>query len=351
MAWVPHHIDHFIIVTHENHTFDQYFGHYPGADGIPDGVVLHDREGKAVSPFPVNSPFFNLLHDPDHSWEAIHREWDYGKMDGFARVNGRIAMGYYPQEAVAPYWRLAQVGVLLDRYFCSVLGPTMPNRLYLVSGTSAGIRDDPPIGCRWQFHQKTLFDQLESAGVSWSYYVRDYHPRFPAVAKALIMCPLLWFPRFLNRPALRRHLKPYSALWRDLASGQLPQVSFVAPGWWDSEHPGAPIPPGMAEVERMVRAIEKSRYRERTFFLLNFDEGGGFYDHVVPPAVDAWGLGLRVPAIVLAPGLVAGSVDHSVFDHTSVLKTIQDRFGLPPLTRRNLWAKSLFCLWEATEEE
>ncbi|MBX5468018.1 MAG: alkaline phosphatase family protein [Firmicutes bacterium] len=343
-------IDHFVVLTHENHTFDQYFGTFPGADGIPPRVALPDRAGHLVRPWPIRSPWFNLLHDPDHSWNAIHAAWNQGAMDGFARVNGREALGYYPEAMVLGYWALARRGVLLDRYFCAVLGPTMPNRLFLVSGTSAGVRDDPPLlpnGRRWRFHQATLFDQLEAAGVSWAYYVRDWRPGLYEWAKSLIMCPLLWFPRFWDRPALRRRIRPAAAFFADLRRGRLPQVAYLAPGWWDSEHPGAFLGPGFRAVSQVVAALEQSRYWSRTLVVLNFDEGGGFYDHVPPPVVDAYGLGMRVPAIVLSPRLShPGRVDHTVLEHTSVLKTIQRRFGLPPLTVRNREAATLEAVLE-----
>ena len=302
---------------------------------------MPNPDGSCVAPYHFSSPIEGGLNRPNHSWDAIHAEWDDGRMDGFVKVNGRLTMGYYLKQDLPYYWKLASDSVLCDHFFCSVLGPTLPNRLYLVSGTSAGLMNDPAVTASTTFSQKTLFDQLEGAGISWRYYVGDYSSTAPIIAKELLMCPLLWFPRIMNNPAMAQNIVPLSQFFTDLATRHLPQVSFLAPGALDCEHPPDDIRVGMRYIESVVESLKTSSYWPEAAFVLNYDEGGGFYDHVPPPQVDAFGLGMRIPAMVASPWVKPGHINHLTFDHTSVMKMIQDRFDLGYLTIRNQTMHSL----------
>lgn len=328
-------VEHIIVITQENRSFDQFFGHFPGADGIPPEVCLPNPAGPCVRPFHATSLAVGTLTRPLHSWEVIHEEWNEGRMDGFVRANGPLPMGYYLEEDIPYLYHLAQKFVLCDQYFCSVLGPTMPNRLYAVSGTSAGLKNDPGLVSSLTFSQETVFDQLQEKGISWRYYGGSYIRMVPAVAKTLLFNPLLWFPHITGNPAMMTNMGTLSEFFEDARACRLPAVAFLAPGPCTAGNPPINITFMMRYLRRVMSAVQASAEWENTLVVINFDEAGGFYDHVPPPVIDEYGPGIRVPCILASPLLSGGRVDHTVMDHTSVLKMIQERHGLPPLTERN----------------
>ena len=334
-------LNHIVVLTQENRSFDQLFGHYPGADGIPPGIRLPARHGPPVAPYPIKGAV-SCGFGPPHSWDAIHLDYDEGKMDGFVRTGGKIAMGYFPPSEIASYWLWARQGILLDHYFSSVLGPTFPNRLYLISGTSLGIKNDPSLFETLHLGYETLFDQLESRHIPWKYYIGGYTLGLGQhwFAKMLEFCPLLWFPRFLHDPRLHCRLVPYHHFFQDLKAKRLPAVSFLSPGICNSGHPPTSIRSSMASFARIARALQHSSLWSRTLFITNFDEAGGFFDHVAPPLVDTWGPGIRVPCLLLSAHLKPG-INHGIYDHTSVLRMIEERFDLPLLGDRTQKMASL----------
>lgn len=330
---------HIVVLTQENRSFDQMFGHLAGADGIPAGVCLPARRGPCVTPHPA--PGFTPSFGPPHSWKDTHRAWDRGAMDGFAIVGGRRAMTYETVASVTGYVRLAHEAVLLDHFFSSVLGPTFPNHLYAISGTSS-IKNDPPLFGHAAFHMETVFDQLERRGVSWKYYV-GWYARCPGgaiVAHALQLCPLLWFPRFMKTQKLRAKLAPYGEFFDDVRRERLPAVAFLSPGGFSSGHPPLPLTWSASALSRLVSALRKSPAWPSTLLVCAFDEAGGFYDHVPPPVLDAWGPGVRVPCLLFSGRLTPG-VDHGSYDHTSILRLIEERHGLPLLGERTKRMPSL----------
>ena len=337
-----HWLRHIVVYTLENHSFDQLFGQFPGADGLTDGICLPAPEGPCVAPFPLSNCSLAQFTNPNHSWNAIHREWNRGAMNGFVRENGRSAMGYYPLSMIPGYQALAEKGLLLDRYFCSVLGPTLPNRLYLISGTSNGQKNDPGLFSSQTFSLPTLFDQLQEADIGWKYYVGSYCPTAlgESLAKQLLFCPLFWFPRFMNTAALKSRIVAFNQFAQDVAADTLPPVSFLAPNLWTSSHPPIPISAGMTSAFKLYTLLAQSPLWNQTLLIINFDEAGGYYDHVPPPRVDAFGPGMRVPALLLSghirPGIVSGT-----FDHTSVLRLIEEHWGLSLLGTRTAKMPSL----------
>jgi phospholipase C len=343
---------HIVVVMQENRSFDQYLGLFPGADGLSQRHLeaLPNPYGRPVAPYHFTRYDVGSVESPNHSFAGMHAAYDRGLMDGFVRESGALTMGYYTEADLPFYWRLAREGVLLDAYFSSVMGPTLPNRLYLVSGTSAGLRDDPTLHelvlGSVSMEQPTVFDQLEASGVSWRFYVGDELDHFDGIARLLLFCPLLWFPRFVRNPSLRANIVPVGRYFQDVAQGTLPQVAFLAPSALESEHPPVDVRLGMAYVERAIEALRASAAWPGCVVVWAYDEAGGFYDHVPPPQVDAMGLGMRVPAVVLSPLLErTGVVDHRTFEHVSVLRLVQDRYALGPLpvTRRAASLAELFA--------
>jgi phospholipase C len=320
----------------ENHAFDNYFGTFPGADGIPPNTTVPDGHGGFVSPRWLNGTW---SWDLPHSREAMLTSYDGGKNDGFAVAAeswipglGQVAMSYYDRHQVGGYWSLAENYTLADRYFHSMLGPTVPNRLYSFAGQAGGLTTNLISVSGLDF--TTIFDQFEAHQVSWRYYTSDgvnYVP-FPAE-----------FPHIRANYRMVSKIVPIDTLASDVATGNLPQVAYVDPesDLAISEHPPGDVSAGAAWTVQTIRAIQASSAWPSTAILLTWDESGGFYDHVPPPQVDEWGYGFRVPMIVVSPFAKRGWIDHDVMDHTSIVKFIADNWGLPYLTNREARAGNL----------
>lgn len=308
-------------------------------DGLDLTEAVPGPDGEEVNPFPFRWYSLGQFDNPDHSFRAIHQEWNDGRMDGFVRINGRATMGYYPASRLRSFGSLISQGRILDHYFAAVLGPTLPNRLYLVAGTSGGLRNEPPLLSRETFDFPTVFDQLQEAGISWRYYIGGYRPHFPLLAKELLFAPPLWFPRFRREP-LRDHLKPWPSFFSDARRDAWASVIFLAPGLPQSSHPPLPINCALTSIARVHQALSRRPDWDETLLVVNFDEAGGFYDHVAPPVMDAFGPGIRVPCLLWSGSLPPGIVT-DVYDHTSVLRLIEERYGLPLLGERTRKMASL----------
>ncbi len=322
----PGPIRHVVEIMLENHAFDNFFGTYPGANGPPNGTALPNGQGGTAAPYWISG---DSTPDLPHERPAELADLDGGRMDGFveqmALVNPSAAatpMGYYNETQLAAFWALAGEFVLCDTYFASVLGPTVPNRLYAMAGASAGITTDV---LPQNTELYTIFDQLSAYGFSWDYF---------AEAGTYPMLPSFLLPLSAS-PSELANLRPLSQLAGTIASGGLPAVTFVDPeGSIYSQHPPLSVTAGEAWTMGVIDAIETSPVWNSTVVFLTWDEGGGYYDHVAPPVMDSLGDGFRVPMLVVSPFSVGGGVDATVFDHTSVLKFIEQAWGLPILNDR-----------------
>lgn len=333
-------IDHIIFLIQENHSFDNYFGTFSGANGLSQGIKIPLAPGLPgkVSPFHFT---FALSHDLNHSWETAHQAYNNGKMDGFIAAERSLdCMGYYDGTDIPNYWAYAKRFTLCDNFYSSLMGPSLPNHLYTVAAQSGGEtrnRIKPPAG---GYDFETLAQLLENSKVSWKYYDgrRDPHVFW-------LWNPLPGFTSFRKNRRLMDHLVANTEYFQDLRSGKLPLVSWIVPNVMESEHPPLNIQLGMWYTTSVINALMKSSYWQNTLLVLVWDDYGGFYDHVPPPDVDRYGYGFRVPAIVMSPYAKQGVVDHTVFDFTSVLRTIEKRFHLRPLTTRDAKANDLYdCL-------
>ncbi len=331
-------IEHIVVVMMENRSFDHLLGWLPGADGRQAGLEYADRDGALHSTQALGADHTGCLHpDPDHSWEGGRAQYNDGTMDGFLRSgeNDQFAIGYYGEPERPGLAALARQYTTCDRYFCSFLGPTFPNRLFLHAAQTDRI--DNRIALT---RARPIWDRLAAAGVSARYYFSNV----PFVA--------LWGTRYL--PISRA----YPQFLADAAAGTLPAVSFVDPrftlgddGTGNDDHPHADIGAGDAFIARTFEAVARAPSWPHTVFVVTYDEWGGFFDHVTPPRAAAANradpdirfgqtlLGFRVPTIVASP-FTRGSPDHPridsrVFDHTSILKLIEWRWRLQPLTRRD----------------
>jgi len=349
-------IHHFITLMQENHTFDNYFGNYPGADGIPSDICMpvnpHRGSKPCVKPFHIGTNSVSP-RDLDHSAATARLQYDGGRMDGFISAltrrnqDGRLAMGYRNGDDLPFYWNLADQYVLYDRFFSSAFAGSYLNHVYWVSGSpAAGFDRVPPGGLG---NLPTIFDRLQKAHVTWKFYVQNYDPdlnyrtvdRFPGNrASQVIWVPILNFARYVDDPAIMRHVVPLSEYYKDLDNGTLPEVSYIAPSG-PSEHPPSNLASGQAFVRGLINSLMDSSAWRSSAFLLAYDDWGGWYDHVTPPRVDNFGYGFRVPAILVSPYAREGFIDSTTLDFTSILRFIEQNWGLRPLTRRDATANSI----------
>jgi phospholipase C len=333
-------IQYLVISCQENRSFDHYFGFAPQVQargyGPPPGYTQPDAGGTQHAPF----EFTQLsTPDPPHFWNDVHEQFDGGRMDGFYRAaqqrigDGNGAIGYYTANELPFYYSLFRNSALCANYFCSVLGPTWPNRFYLMSGTSGGITTNGVWGygvfdsAGWPI----ILDLLDEARVSWTIYnIGD-----DDVAAGDSDNVAVFWSRWAHDPRTAATKYDYLA---DCSTGKLPAVSWLIPSYhlqYD-EHPPADVSAGMGFEKELIGALRASRLWKRSAFLLTYDEHGGFFDHVPPPQVDAYGLGVRVPLWVISPFARKGPVvSRKPADHTSTLKLIERLHGLPALASRN----------------
>jgi phospholipase C len=329
---------HVVVLMKENHAFDNYFGTFPGVDGIPPGISLPDGHGGNVSPQWIKG---SSTPDLPHSRAAELQAYDNGTMDGFAIASHaygpgleNATMGYYDSRQIPWYWSTARTFTLADHYFQPVFGPTIPNRLYSFAGTAAGLTSNAINAS--SIDNQTVFDQLRARGISWTYYSSESLPFLPLPE---------YFAHIRNDPAMAGRIAPTTQLKSDIESGSLAQVVYHDTEFdpFISEHPPENVTVGERWTQDIVQSIEASPIWNSTAIFLTFDEAGGYYDHVPPPQVDRWGYGFRVPMIVISPFAKRANVDSDLMDHTSIMKFIATNWALPILTARESRANDLLA--------
>jgi len=331
-------IEHIVVVMMENRSFDHFLGWLPNADGKQAGLTYVDSAGVSHSTHSLSGEYTGCPHpSPDHSYGGGRVEYDNGWMDGFLRAgsNDVYSIGYYGDQDIPFYAELARNYTACDRYFASILGPTFPNRLFLHAAQTDRLSNSTNFSSL-----PTIWDRLASAGVSANYF----YSNVPFTA--------LWGAKYLGISHL------YEEFLVRASTGTLPAVSFVDPrytilddGTGNDDHPHADIRQGDLFLYETFEAVANGPKWANTVFIVNFDEWGGFFEHVAPPRATAANnvdtdlvngkalLGLRVPTVVASPfsrgNLADPRVSALVFDHTSVLKLIEWRWGLAPLTPRD----------------
>ncbi len=386
-------IEHVVILIQENRSFDHYFGSYRGVRGFADRRVPHLHDGSGLTafaqpgftrpgygghlrPFRIDS-YQNgeCTNDISHSWGPQHTYWDGGGLDGFLTgheaadgpANAPLTMGYYTRRDLEFYYALADAFTICDTYHCSVLGPTDSNRLYAMTGTlDPGGRAGGPIlststtrverfgTLTWT----TMPEQLSAHGVSWKVYGSADGSYGDNV--------LPYFKNYLQNPGLLANALVPSfpgTFELDALLGTLPQVSWILAPLLASEHPPAPVEFGEAISAQVVAALTGNpAVWAKTALFITHDENGGFFDHVRPPTpppgtageyltvsplpADAGGtagpvgLGFRVPMLVVSPFSRGGFVCSDTFDHTSVLRFLEARFGVE-VPNLSAWRRSV----------
>ena len=248
-------------------------------------------------------------------------------------------LSYYDWHEIPNYWEYARRYTLCDAFFSSVAGPSEPNHLYTVAARAGGLVNNPPPNLAGQdgvYTFPTMAELLEHSHVSWKYYDEKPNPH-----KHSLWNPMPGFKQFQKSPALMSHLVGLDQFYADVKAGTLPEVCWIVPTAIDSEHPPADSARGMRHVTDLVNALMGSSAWKDTAIIVTWDDYGGFYDHVAPPAVDQYGYGPRVPTLVISPYAKPGAVCHTRFDFTSPLKLIEERFGLAPLATRDAAANDM----------
>ncbi|MDQ6617665.1 MAG: alkaline phosphatase family protein [Actinomycetota bacterium] len=387
-------IRHIVVVMMENHSFDNYLGVLGRGDGLPTdehGLVCATNPTSDGVPVLATHLGSTTQHVgvPTQSWEASHLQWDDGANDGFARAaeaghpddGPAIAMGYWTAADLPFYHGLARTFPLADRWFSSCLGPTFPNRRFLLSGTANGLTSDLLAEILDYPQNGTIFDLLTSHGISWVNYhsvshtgpilrrVAGVHSHRvgrhlrrmigrlrtePGAAKRFLQFSGDAYPLGLLR--YLAHLRSIDQFCTDAARGKLPAVSIVDPDFCaDSEENPQDIRLGQAFAARVINAAMGGADWMGTLLVWCYDEGGGYYDHVPPPAApepderqpEAEGpwrfdrYGFRVPAVLVSPYARPDYVSHVERDHTSVLKLIERKWNLPSMTARDAAADDL----------
>lgn len=348
-------IKHLIYLMQENHSFDNYFGTYPGADGIPaDTCMPIDPTGatseRCVTPFHIGD---RAITDLGHSDSVYYDQLNGGTMDGFVyahnqrNAHGELAMGYYDDRDLPYYWNIADSYVLFDRFFTSAIGGSVWNHNYWVAAAPGVPKNSvPEDGYGPDF--VTIFDRLEERGISWKFYVQNYDPRLTyrtmgeggSKAAQIIWVPLLNIPRFLDDPNLFGKIVNLDEYYADLRAGTLPAVSYIVPSG-ASEHPPGSIRAGQSFVKTLIHELMKSAAWYDSAFIWTYDDWGGWYDHVQPIAVDAYGYGFRAPALLVSAYARRGYIDNTTYDFTSPIKFITDNWDLAPLAERDAKANSI----------
>jgi phospholipase C len=323
-------IEHVVVAMMENRSFDHLLGWLREADGKQAGLVYRDAQGTPFKTYRLAPDFQGCGHpDPDHSYEGGRVEYNDGRCDGWLRAgtNDRFVIGYYTRPFLgraAPDWTVC------SRYFAPIMGPTYPNRIYQHTGVTD--RLDDSLG---PSTLPTIWDRLADAGLRGRYYHSD--------------------TSFLDLWGLKYSSisQDYPQFLADCASGDLPEVAFVDPpfkgesaGTSSDDHPLGDIRAGESWLYQTYRAVTTSPAWKHTVLVINFDEWGGFFDHVRPeeaPDVDsAFALrGFRVPCVIVSPFSAPGAIARDVYDHTSILKMIEWRWSLPALSVRDAAANNL----------
>ena len=413
-------IRHIVVLMMENHSFDNYFGTMTGRgeglplgkDGLPTAENL-DKDGKPIRSYHLSSTH-QVKDNPCQSWDATHHQWGQGRMDGFVTATQEaqpgadpgVAMGYWTEEDLPFYHGLAKTFPVLDRWFSSCLGPTFPNRRFLIAGTANGLVDDLPLNLLDYPAAGTILDSLTQHGISWANYhpvTGDRHSRlknFAHYRRRAAKRRLAWMSRGVKNLAdmqkdivfttdlfpigIARHMlhvKGMDAFCEDAANGTLPAFSIVDPSFEEfSEENPQDIRKGESFAADVIKRVMEGKGWPHTLLIWTYDEHGGYYDHVPPPEavppddIDGRPMtqrgplqrlahrllfpgnaksaenddgemrydryGVRVPAVIVSPYARKDCVISDVFDHTSVLKLVEEKWNLPALTKRDAAAKS-----------
>ncbi len=407
-------VKHIIVLYLENHSFDNLFGTFPGADGISDAsdkAIQVDETGTPYKTLPVvmkvtmngktadsrfpsnlpNQPFLINKYVPDdqkigdlvHRFYQLQAQINSGRMNMFSAVSnaGGLTQGYY-EEKNSPLWQYAKKYTLLDHFFTGAFGGSFLNHMWLVCACTpqyknapAGIRatlddkdnlvndgaltpDGYAVNTIEPFYEPydkrasdatkrlppqimpTIGDRLTEKHIDWAWYSGGWHDADAGNPDPLFEFhhqPFVYFSNYAPGTTARvNHLKDESDFVAAIENGKLPPVSFYKPIGSNDLHPGyANLNDSEEHIFSLVKKIEASPLWKDSVIIVTFDDAGGFWDHVAPPKGDRFGPGERVPTLIISPFAKRGFIDHNTYDTTSILKLVEDKFGLTPLGARD----------------
>jgi phospholipase C len=337
-------VDHIVVVMMENRSFDHMLGWVPGAEGKQAGLSYAHKQGGTFPTFALSpDPMYGFQGcnwaDPDHGYDGGRIQFNGGKCDGFlktdgtgANVNDHFPIGYYVADDLPFYKGCAENWTICDRYFCGIMSATIPNRMYMHAG-----RTDRNENSTNTSTLETVWDRLAAKGHTGRYYAPD----LPLTA--------LWGSKYLDIT------RPYDSFLADAAAGQLADVTYIdpafgfsvgeGPGLSRDDHPHADVRDGQAFLSQIYNALTASPQWGRTLLIINYDEWGGFYDHVPPPLAPVSAdersnilpqgndgrLGFRTPCVLIGPRVKKAHVEQMQLDPNAILNLICWRFGLDPL--------------------
>ncbi|MFT5680703.1 MAG: phospholipase C [Myxococcota bacterium] len=335
-------IDHVVVLMMENRSFDHYLGALSleegrdDVDGLTGTEVNLDGEGNPYSPEHLTE---DCQVDPPHGWSSSHTQFNDGANDGFVSTHDGSdvvesgetgwSMGYYTRDDLPVHYTLADHFCVPDRFFCSVMSSTWPNRLYAHTASSKGVTsNDLPLE---GYDQRSIYQALREVGEEWRYFYTD-----------------IPFFGLLKDHWDEERVGLIEDFFKTAEDGELPAFTWVDPGFsYNDDHPPHHIKLGQLFIALVYEALVSSPQWERTLLVISYDEHGGFYDHVPPPKVqDDYAdlgfdqLGFRIPALLVGPW-VKQTTDSTVYDHASVLKYVCDRFGIEPWNTRIATANSI----------
>jgi len=344
-------IEHIVVLIMENHSFDNLLGMVPyevpgraNVDGLTrkHGKFLNanrDATGQPVYAEHAESPC--QLHGlPGQDWNRSHISWDNGRNDGFVRASGPIAMRFWDQSDLPFTYSLAKHFPIGERFFCSTLCQTYPNRRFFFTGTASGTIATNGVTFTTPAANGTIFDRLDAHKINWGIY-------YDNAPSALIV------PGVIKPPGRIARLHQFPKFFTDVAAGRLPQFAFLDPQYdTTSEENPQDIQVGERFIAQVVRALMRAPTWKSTALFITYDEHGGYYDHVPPPraikpdsippmlvpgdlpgAYDRYGF--RVPLIVVSPWARAGYVSRVTQDLTSITAFIERKWNLPAMTFRD----------------
>jgi phospholipase C len=362
-------IKHVVFLILENRSFDNMFGTYPGADGAS---VANDHGTRR----PITRSPLQRAHDLPHCYNCNVASIDGGRMDGFNQTDAadEFAFTQFHRPDIQAYWNWAKRYTIGDRFFASAVGPSFPNHMFSIAATSGGALDNPwqppPTLAEMQqqgyakswgcdiardgyveivdpegymvkvapcFDFQTEGDLLNAKQIPWAYYAATN------AQLGYIWSAYSAIDRYRSDPQLwSEHIRPVDDVIRDISADRLPPVTWVTPRFQLSQHPEYNFCWGQNWTIQVVDALMRSAAWKDTLLVMTWDDFGGFYDHVPPVRLDDFGLGIRVPAMIISPYAKSGYVDHTMYEFSSVLRFIEDNWSLRPfLTRRDRIADGL----------
>ena len=333
------HIKNFVIIIQGRHSFDNYFGTFPGANGFPNGTKI------PINPFESNgSKFITPFHledkenyKPRDDPPTYRLSYNNGSMNGFVYAqkdnpgNSTYVMGYFDHRDIPYYWKYAQEFVLADEFFSPSIRSDLVNSLYAIGvNPSMKLQDVPVEGLEVN---NTIFDELVAKGVPWKIYVENLGGIYNKSKEDTVILkrniPILAVPRFVDNQSLNSNIHDLSDYFADILGNRLANVTFVY--FTDSNDSPTPnVIPSQELVANLVYALMTSKYWNSSAILLTHNEAGGWYDHVIPPLNNNTGemSGFRVPAIIMSSYAKKGYVDSNTYDIRSFLDIVQASFGI-----------------------